>query len=144
MKVKKWIICGTIIVVIGLIGLSKHIIFAPAPKTNNEIIVKKMTSGTQKSTTASNTQNQEANSVNPLPDYKVIEIALSAVTKQLKIPARIPADIKCKGYIAIITWFVPGSTDPNKPRTPGPDYYARVKVDRFSGSVLEILAGSQE
>jgi len=69
-----------------------------------------------------------------LPEKKLVERALAKARKGMEIPASVKAKVEYKDGVAIVTW-------PYKlpPRTKGPDYYAQVTINPFTGKILGVL-----
>ena len=84
---------------------------------------------------------QTARQQPPKPENELIAMAFLDARKVLEIPSGIVPSVTYKGDTATIVWAIPKSPDPNMNK-PGPDYYALVEIDRYSGHIITVLAGS--
>lgn len=70
---------------------------------------------------------------------RFVRIAFERAKEAMEITDMRTATIEYKDNIAIVTFPFPRQTMGERPSYPGPDYLARVKIDRVTGNVLEIL-----
>jgi len=77
----------------------------------------------------------------PLSEEKLVELALAAI-KEMHKPKEMKAIVTydLRRNTAIVMWPVP-ELYPDRPNPPGPDYYARVFINRYTGKILFISRG---
>jgi len=68
-----------------------------------------------------------------------IKLAFDKAKTVMQIKDATTATIKTNGDIVIVTFPFPHDKRVNQPPFPDPDYLARVKIDRLSGKIIEIL-----
>ncbi|MDR0993152.1 MAG: hypothetical protein LBN38_01080 [Verrucomicrobiota bacterium] len=71
--------------------------------------------------------------------YRFVRIAFDRTKEGMEIADTSAASVEYKGNIAVVTFPFPHQEVRGRPPYPGPDYLARVKIDRRTGNVLEIL-----
>lgn len=70
---------------------------------------------------------------------RFVRIAFDRAKEAMEITDTSTATVEYKDNIAIVTFPFPRQTMGDRLPYPGPDYLARVKIDRATGNVLEIL-----
>ncbi len=75
-------------------------------------------------------------------DHRLVKIAFDRAIKVMEITDTSTATIEYTDDVAVVTFPFPTQAAGDHPTYPGPDYLARVKIDRNTGNVLEILGAS--
>lgn len=77
----------------------------------------------------------------PASDEKnrLISIAFNRAKEVMEIKDKSTATVEYTDNIAVITFPFPRLEAGDRPPYPGPDYLARIKIDRNTGNILEIL-----
>lgn len=70
---------------------------------------------------------------------KYVRLAFEGARKVMEINDFSNAKIEYESNVVIVTFPFPCKTDSSRPPPPGPDYLARVKFNRQTGQIIEIL-----
>lgn len=70
---------------------------------------------------------------------RFVRIAFEEASKVMAISDPGSATIKYENSTAVVTFPFPHKDESGRPQAPGPDYLARVKIDKQTGKIVEIL-----
>jgi len=116
-------------------------------KTQQEIVAP-IVAGSQMATSGSHAKNEvpmnmpEHDETIPVLDEehrRFVRIAFELAKDAMEITDTSTATVEYTDNIVTVTFPFPRQAVGDRPPCPGPDYFARVKIDRATGNVLEIL-----
>ena len=78
---------------------------------------------------------------NRFDESHLIQVAYKEAVKHLEIPAESIPIVTLDGNLMVVTWPVVHDAKAGA-QTPGPSFYAQVKINKESGQVVAVLGGS--